>query len=53
MLENGGQMDNDGRTPERGYTISTPCEPDGSGEPMIGGRDPLKLIEGTKQADMT
>ena len=22
----------DGRTPEHGYTISSPCEPDGSGE---------------------
>ena len=36
-----------------GYTISTPCEPDGSGELIIGRRDPLKLIERTKQADMT
>ena len=23
---------NDGRTPEHGYTISSPCEPNGSGE---------------------
>ena len=22
----------DGRTPEHGYTISSPCEPEGSGE---------------------
>ena len=33
----------DGRTTEHGYTISSPCEPDGSGEltiivsPVIGG----------------
>ena len=25
----------DGRTPEHGYTISSPCEPDGSGELKI------------------
>ena len=24
--------DDDGRTPEHGYTISSPCEPNGSGE---------------------
>ena len=48
MLKNGGRTGDDGRTPEQGYTISTPCEPDGSGELIIGGRDPLKLIEGTK-----
>ena len=53
MLENGGRKDDDGRTPEQGYTKSTTCEPDGSGELIIGGRDPLKLIERTKQADMT
>ena len=50
MLENGGRTDDDGRTPEQGYTISTHCEPDGSGEQIIGERDPLKLIERTKQA---
>ena len=53
MLENGGGTDDDGRTPEQGYTISTPCEPDGSGELIICRKDPLKLIERTKQADMT
>ena len=53
MLENGGWTDDDGRTPEQGYTISTPCEPEGSGELIIGGRDPLKLVERTKQADLT
>ena len=26
----------DGRTTEHGYTISSPCEPDGSGELKIG-----------------
>ena len=25
----------DGRTPEHGYTISSPCEPNGSGELII------------------
>ena len=53
MLENGGRTDYDRRKPEQGYTISTPCEPNGSGELIIGGRDQLKLIEGTKQADLT
>ena len=48
-----GWTDDDGRTPGQGYTISTPCETDGSGELIIGGRDQLKLIERTKQADMT
>ena len=27
--------DADGRTPEHGYTISSPCEPNGSGELKI------------------
>ena len=27
-----GRTDDDGRTPEHGYTISSPCEPNGSGE---------------------
>ena len=53
MLENGGRTDDEGQTPEQRYTISTPCEPDGSGELIIGGRDTLKLIERTKKADMT
>ena len=26
------QRTDDGRTPEHGYTISSPCEPKGSGE---------------------
>ena len=39
-----GRTDDDGRIPEQGYTISTPCEPDGSGELIIGGGDRLKLI---------
>ena len=30
-IVNGRQTD-DGRTPEHGYTISSPCEPNGSGE---------------------
>ena len=34
-----GQTDDgrtdDGRTTEHGYTISSPCEPDGSGELII------------------
>ena len=29
-------MVDDGRTTEHGYTISSPCEPDGSGELKIG-----------------
>ena len=33
----------DRRTEGRqGYTISSPCEPNGSGELIIGGRDTLK-----------
>ena len=27
-----GRTDDDGRTPEHGNTISSPCEPNGSGE---------------------
>ena len=30
MVDDGGT--DDGRTTEHGYTISSPCEPDGSGE---------------------
>ena len=48
-----GRTDDDGLAPEQGYTISIPCEPDGSGELIISERDPLKLIERTKQAEMT
>ena len=37
IFENGGRRTDDGRrtdgrTTENGYTISSPCEPDGSGE---------------------
>ena len=31
MVDDGRRTD-DGRTTEHGYTISSPCEPDGSGE---------------------
>ena len=31
-IVDGRTMDDDGRTPEHGYTISSPCEPNGSGE---------------------
>ena len=30
-----GRRTDDGRTTEHGYTISSPCEPDGSGELKI------------------
>ena len=30
-----GRRTDDGRTPEHGYTISSPCEPNGSGELII------------------
>ena len=29
-IENCGRTTTDGRTPEHGYTLSSPCEPDGS-----------------------
>ena len=35
MVDDGrtdGRRTDDGRTTEHGYTISSPCEPDGSGE---------------------
>ena len=33
MFEHCGRTDDDeGRTPEHGHTISSPCEPEGSGE---------------------
>ena len=43
IFENGGRRTDDGRTDgqtdgrttEHGYTISSPCEPDGSGELKI------------------
>ena len=38
MVDDGRTTDGrrtDGRTTEHGYTISSPCEPDGSGELMI------------------
>ena len=31
-IVDGRMTDDDGRTPEHGYTISSPCEPNGSGE---------------------
>ena len=31
-FENVDNDDDDGRTPDHGYTISSPCEPKGSGE---------------------
>ena len=34
MVDDGRRTD--GRTTEHGYTISSPCEPDGSGELKIG-----------------
>ena len=45
MVDDGRTTDDgrtDGRTTEHGYTISSPCEPDGSGElniPMQEKRD--------------
>ena len=32
MFENGGRTTMDGQKPEHGYTISSPCEPEGSGD---------------------
>ena len=32
IFENGGRRTTDGRTPDHGHPISSPCEPDGSGE---------------------
>ena len=33
IFENGGRRtDDDGRTPDHGHPISSPCEPNGSGE---------------------
>ena len=37
----------DGRTTEHGYTISSPCEPDGSGELTISKLKRLKLNQRT------
>ena len=39
-------MDDDGW--DAGARVSLPCEPNGSGELIIGGRDQPKLIERTK-----
>ena len=32
IFENGGRRTDDGRTPDHGHPISSPCEPNGSGE---------------------
>ena len=32
IFENGGQRTDAGRTPDHGHPISSPCEPNGSGE---------------------
>ena len=40
-------FENNGRTPEQGYTISSPCEQESSCELIIGGKDPQKLMERT------
>ena len=39
-----GRTTTDGRTQEQGYNIISPCEPNGSVELIIGGRDPLVNI---------
>ena len=48
IFENGGRRTDgrrtDGRTMEHGYTISSPCEPDGSGELKIGQGHPRVMI---------
>ena len=50
IFENGGRRTDgrrtDGRTTEHGYTISSPCEPDGSGELKMASYDHRKLIVG-------
>ena len=35
----------DGRTTEHGYTISSPCEPDGSGELKTGVRGDIYFTD--------
>ena len=44
MVDDGRTDDGrtDGRTTEHGYTISSPCEPDGSGE-LISMPKPFKV----------
>ena len=44
MFENSGWTDDNGRMQEQVYTISSSCEPNGSGELIIGGRDLLVNI---------
>ena len=39
-------MRDDGRTPEHGYTISSPCEPEGSGELIMHGNKISYIKEG-------
>ena len=41
-IVDGRTTDDDGRTPEHGYTISSPCEPKGSGE-LISGSSPFSV----------
>ena len=40
-------MVDDGRTTEHGYTISSPCEPDGSGELKIVVPPPHEIHRGS------
>ena len=35
IVDDGRQTTDDGWTPDHGYTISSPCEPNGSGELKI------------------
>ena len=43
MWTTDGRRTTDGRTTEHGYTISSPCEPDGSGE--------LKMVDDGRTTD--
>ena len=36
MVDDDDDDDDDGRTPDHGHPISSPCEPNGSGELKIG-----------------
>ena len=58
MVDDGRTTDGrrtDGRTPEHGYTISSPCEPDGSGELKMDprGSSAFKMLfEGENQQEI-
>ena len=43
MVDDDGRGTDDGRTPDHGHPISSPCEPNGSGELKIQIKIPIEI----------